>query len=61
MVMTLLVGGFYQLSRNWGKQNHFLDEKIDNSLIMSEIEKALLGTFPYSYKDKKTGQKALFF
>lgn len=49
IVMVVLVGGFFMVSKNWEAQDIVLDKAIDNSLIRLEIEKAILGAFPYTY------------
>jgi len=60
IVMVVLVGGFFTVSRSWQAQEQILDNEIDNSLIRLEIEKALLGAFPYTYKEKKNKPKIFF-
>jgi len=50
IVLVVLVGGFFMISKNWEAQDKLLDEAIDNSLIRLEIEKAISGAFPYTYK-----------
>ena len=61
VVLLILVGSFYQLNRSWEKQNNFLDERIDNSLILIEIEKAISAAYPFTYKDKNSFKKNTFF
>lgn len=61
MVLLILVGSFYQLSRNWEKQNYLLDEHIDQSLILIEIEKALSAAYPFTYKDETSLKNNIFF
>ncbi|MFK5985581.1 MAG: prepilin-type N-terminal cleavage/methylation domain-containing protein [Pseudomonadota bacterium] len=51
IVMVVLVGGFFMVSKNWEAQDLVLDKAIDNSLIRLEIEKAILGAFPYTYTE----------
>ena len=60
IVMVVLVGGFYLISKNWQAQDKRLDDAIDDSLIRMEIEKAILGAFPYTYKEN-TKQVRVFF
>lgn len=60
IVMVVLVGGFYMVSKNWQLQEQRLDKAIDNSLIRIEIEKAILGAFPYTYK-KESNEVVIYF
>ena len=61
VVLLILVSSFYQLNRNWEQQNNLLDERIDNSLILIEIEKAISAAYPFTYKDKSSLKKNIFF
>ncbi len=60
IVMVVLVGGFYMVSKNWDAQDKMLDTKIDDSLIRLEIEKAIFGSFPYTYLDKNKKNNIFF-
>jgi general secretion pathway protein J len=60
IVMVVLVGGFYMVSKNWQQQEKVHDQQIDNSLIRMELEKAILGAFPYSYTST-TNNKGIYF
>ncbi len=60
IVMVVLVGGFYMVSKNWQQQEKVLDQQIDNSLIRMELEKAILGAFPYSYTSANN-KKSIYF
>ncbi len=59
-VMVVLVGGFFMVTKNWQAQEQLLDKEIDNSLIRLEIEKAILGAFPYTYMENKNVKKIYF-
>jgi general secretion pathway protein J len=60
IVMVVLVGGFFMVTKNWQAQEQLLDKEIDNSLIRLEIEKAILGAFPYTYMENKNVKKIYF-
>ena len=60
IVMVVLVGGFYMISKNWQQQEKVLDQQIDNSLIRMELEKAILGAFPYTYTSTNN-KKGIYF
>lgn len=61
IVMLILVSSFYQLSRNWERQNKLLDDRIDDSLILIEIEKAISAAFPFTFKDENSKKHRIFF
>jgi len=60
IVMVVLVGGFYMVTKNWETQETLLDNKIDNAMIQLELEKAIMGSFPYTYQDSNSKQKIFF-
>ena len=61
LLMTVLVVGLNQITRDWERRGGDLDALIDHSLLLLQIEKAILGTFAYQYKENATAQKRLFF
>jgi len=62
IVMVVLVGGFFMVSKNWQAQDQVLDKAIDNSLIRLEIEKAIMGAFPYTFTyQEKSNKKHIYF
>lgn len=61
VLMTVLVVGLKQISRDWEKVGERLDQKIDESLLLLQLEKAILGTYAYHYKEKNLAKEELFF
>ncbi len=61
VLMTLLVVGLNQITRDWERQGGKLDEKIDESLVLLQIEKAIIGTFAYRFKEQELSQDELIF
>jgi len=61
LLMTVLVVGLNQITRDWDRRGGELDALIDNSLLLLQIEKAILGTFAYNYKENATAKQQLFF
>ena len=61
ILMTVLVIGLRQISMDWEKQGKSLDNKIDQSLLLLQLEKAIIGTFPYRFKDQVLAKDELFF
>jgi len=61
ILMTVLVVGMNLITRDWERNNKLLDQKLDESLLLLQIEKAILGTFPYSYKEDTLSAEKIFF
>lgn len=61
ILMTVLVTGLSQISSDWEKQGEKLEQKIDESLLLLQLEKAILGTFPYRFREHSLAQETLFF
>lgn len=53
VLMVVLSAGFYQITNRWEAQDEILDKRLDESMILVELEKAILGAFPYTYQDKR--------
>ncbi|MCU7799177.1 MAG: type II secretion system GspH family protein [gamma proteobacterium symbiont of Lucinoma myriamae] len=61
LLMTVLVAGLSQITRDFEKQGESLDQKIDESLLLLQLEKAILGTFSYRFKEHSLAREELFF
>ncbi|MCU7940602.1 MAG: prepilin-type N-terminal cleavage/methylation domain-containing protein [gamma proteobacterium symbiont of Bathyaustriella thionipta] len=61
VLMTVLVVGLRQITLDFEKQGASLDQKIDESLLLRQLEKAILGTFAYRFKAQNLGKAELFF
>ncbi len=61
ILMTVLVVGMNLITRDWERNNKVLEQKLDESLLLLQIEKAILGTFPYSYKENTISAEKIFF
>lgn len=61
VLVTVLVAGFNQISREWRKDGDQLETQIDESLLILQLEKAILGTYPYRFKKKNLSKQQLFF
>ncbi len=61
LLMTVLVVGLNQITRDWERRGGTLDAMLDDSLLLLQIEKAILGTFAYNNKENATAQDKLFF
>lgn len=61
ILMTVLVVGINNITRDWGKNSQHLEQKLDESLLLLQIEKAILGTVPYKFKANSLAKEKLFF
>ncbi len=61
MVVALLSVGFNLVINDWQRSTDALDEKLDNSLVLLQIERALQGAFTHLYTDAKEKQRYLLF
>lgn len=61
ILMTVLVVGLNTITRDWEKLGNKLDEKIDDSLLLLQLEKAILGTYSYRFREHELAKNQLFF
>ncbi len=61
MVLGLLATGMNLLLRDWERNSDYLDDQLDASLAMLQIEQALIGAFPFSYQDEKSSSRFYLF
>ncbi len=61
ILMTVLTVGLNQITRDWEKSNVRLEQKLDESLLLLQIENALLGSYPYFFKENNLARAQLFF
>jgi len=61
MLMLVLVLGLNSITRDWEKLGFKLDEKIDESLLLLQLEKAIIGTYPYRFREAGGAKQSLFF
>ena len=53
LLLSLLSGGMYVVARDWNQTADTLDDALDDAVVALQIERALLGAFPHSYKIPK--------
>ena len=61
LLLSLLSGGMYVVSRDWNRDADALDEKLDDALVVLQIERALLAAFPHSFNDPETLLREIYF
>lgn len=61
MVMVTLAAGMYVVTQDWQRTGNRLETMLDDGLIMLQLERALEGTFPYTYLNRDENKRLIFF
>ena len=61
LLLSLLSGGMYLVSRDWNNSADDLDSQLDDALIILQIERALLASFPHSVNNNETLLREIYF
>jgi general secretion pathway protein J len=61
MLLGMLSAGIYTVVNDWQNETSLLDESLDKSLALLQVERALLGAFPHSYIDYDTFERIVYF
>lgn len=61
MLLTLLSAGVYGVVRDWDNNQEGLDAALDQTVAMLQIERALQGAAPHSYRDPDALARFIFF
>ena len=61
LLMTLLSTGMYVVARDWNDNTERLDAKLDESLAILQIERALIAAFPHSFNSTETLLREVYF
>ena len=51
MLLGMLSAGLYSVVNDWQRETSVLDETLDKSLVLLQIERAIYAAFPHSYHD----------
>lgn len=60
LLLTVLSAALFQVGREWTGSSERLDRRLDLSLALLQLERALQGTLPHFYRDEER-QALLFF
>ncbi len=60
MLLTILSAAIYQIGREWNSTQSKMDDQLDTTLILLQIERALIGANPYHFKDEN-GESKIYF
>lgn len=47
--------------KDWERASAHLDDNLDQALVMLQIERALTGAYPHTYRDEKENKQYIFF
>jgi len=61
LLLTLLSTGMYVVARDWNDNTERLDAKLDESLAILQIERALIAAFPHSFNSTETMLREVYF
>lgn len=61
LLLTLLSAGVYGVVRDWDDNHDRLDRSLDQTVAMLQIERALQGAMPHSYRDEDTLGRFILF
>ncbi|MEX0739234.1 MAG: prepilin-type N-terminal cleavage/methylation domain-containing protein [Pseudohongiella sp.] len=61
MLLTMLTAGMYGVIRDWDNNAEGLERSLDETVAVLQLERALQGAFPHSYRDPDTQARHVFF
>ena len=61
MLLSLLSTGMYAVMRDWENDTAALDDSLDETVALLQIERALQGAFPHSYRDEDSLSRFVYF
>lgn len=61
MLLSLLSTGMYTVMKDWENDTASLDEDLDETIAILQLERALQGAFPHSYRDEESLGRFVYF
>ncbi len=61
LLLGLLSSGIYVIAEDWNRNSGTLDERLDQALVILQIDRALHGAFPHSYTNIETLGREIYF
>jgi prepilin-type N-terminal cleavage/methylation domain-containing protein len=61
LLLVTLAIGINLVLKEWERTDSYLDERLDKTLFLLQIERALSAAFPHTYKDEKENKTYIFF
>jgi general secretion pathway protein J len=61
MLLSLLSTGMYAVMNDWEDDTSALDERLDETIAILQLERALQGAFPHSYRNEDALGRFVYF
>lgn len=61
MLLAMLTAGVYGVIRDWDNNAEGLENTLDQTVAVLQLERALQGAFPHSYRDPETLGRHVYF
>lgn len=61
MLLSLLSAGMYGVMNDWEDDTTALDDRLDETIAILQIERALQGAFPHSYRNEESLGRFVYF
>ncbi len=61
LLLGMLSGGVYSVVRDWDNNAAGLDATLDDTIAILQLERALQGAFPHSYRDAESLGRFVYF
>lgn len=61
MLLGMLSAGLYSVVNDWQRENTGLDDTLDKSLVILQVDRALQAAFPHSYVDQERLSRHIYF
>lgn len=61
MLLSMLTAGVYGVVRDWDNNAEALENSLDQTIAVLQLERALQGAFPHSFRDTETLVRHVYF
>jgi general secretion pathway protein J len=61
MILGLLSTGVFIVAEDWNRNSDILDESLDETLAILQLDRALHGAFPHSYTNEESLGREIYF
>ncbi|GGG59430.1 hypothetical protein GCM10011403_16000 [Pseudohongiella nitratireducens] len=61
MLLTMLTAGMFGVVRDWDDDASALEDSMDQAITVLQLERALSGAFPHSYRNQETLAREIYF
>lgn len=61
LIFVMIAGGMYLVVRDWEQAGNRLEDKLEISIALQQVESALHGAFPHLYRDPDENKDYIYF